>query len=977
MHIDDLKLILSLLNYKFDIIGISEHKILKEKSPSNDISIPGYEFIFEPTETSFGGTGFYLKDNLDYILRKDLQFNSPGNFESMFIEIQFPQKKNLIVGCIYRHPSSSISISNFSNIYLEPILQKISSENKQCVLMGDFNVDLLKLNEHNDSTTFFNNLSSHFFTPFILQPTRLESKTLIDNIFFNSLEYQSHSGNLLVQISDHLIQFLILEGFIKEKALPEINLYKRDLSNFNEREFEEEVLKIDWDIICDLDKNDPDASCTNFFNNVNYLLDEFAPYKKVSKKEYKLMLKPWITKEILQKCKKRDSILKTISKEKDSAKKITLRNDYKKLRNVITKEKRDGKKSYYASYFENNKHKSSKIWKGIRSLVNIKSTKSSNIKLLDEHNNLISDPKKISKLFNHHFATIGSKIEQKILPAEGNFKDYFNKKDSEGNLIINPVNSSFFLAPTVPGEVEKLIDALDSTKSTGPNSVPVFILKSLKPFFSTWLSSLINLCFKEGAFPDVLKLAKVIPIHKKESKLDFQNYRPISLLSVFSKIFEKLIYTRIYSYLITNKLIYEKQFGFRSNYSTNHALLSITEQIKNFLDAGNYVCGIFVDLEKAFDTVNHKILCEKLNYYGLRGNINKLIQCYLANRKQYVSINGFDSSLRDLTCGVPQGSSLGPLLFLIYINDFRLCLEKTNSGHFADDTFVIYSGKKTKTIETVVNTELKKVSIWLRLNKLSLNTSKTELIFFHSRRHPLNYDDISIKFNNQKLSPVDHVKYLGMYIDKYLNWNLHIQELSKKLSRANGILSKLRHYAPLETCLQVYYALFYSHLNYACNIWGLTTEENLKKIEVLQKKCIRIMTFSEFDSHTNPLFVDLKLLKVRDIINSQQLKLVYEFLHNTLPTDLQNFFVFNSDFHNYKLNSVYNKHLHIPQIKTATYGNKSIKFHVARLWNNTLKKNGIAIDDKVKNNVAIDLIYNIHQFKRTLKKHYLYKYSVE
>ena len=181
-------------------------------------------------------------------------------------------------------------------------------------------------------------------------------------------------------------------------------------------------------------------------------------------------------------------------------------------------------------------------------------------------------------------------------------------------------------------------------------------------------------------------------------------------------------------------------------------------------------------------------------------------------------------------------------------------MKDTETGHFADDTFILFSGNKLKTIETIVNTELKCVSTWLRLNKLSLNAGKTELIFFHSKRHILNYENISIKLNGEKLKPVDKIKYLGMYIDKYLSWNSHIQQLSNKLSRANGVISKLRHTAPINICLQVYYAIFYSHLLYGCNIWGLTTEENLNKIEVLQKKCVRIMTFSDYNSHTNPLF---------------------------------------------------------------------------------------------------------------------------
>ena len=264
-------------------------------------------------------------------------------------------------------------------------------------------------------------------------------------------------------------------------------------------------------------------------------------------------------------------------------------------------------------------------------------------------------------------------------------------------------------------------------------------------------------------------------MHKKESRLDFRNCRPISLLSVYSKIFEKLIYTRVYSYLVKFDLIYAKQFGFRNNHSCNHAIISLTEHIKKLLDEGQVVCGVFVDLEKAFDTVHHDILCDKLNTYGLRGKINDLFKSYLCNRKQYVSLNGFDSSLQDVTCGVPQGSTLGPLLFLLYINDFRLCLDQTTSGHFADDTFILFNSKKLKTIETIVNYELKHVLKWLRLNKLSLNAGKTELIFFHSKSNKnLNFDNVFINFAGIRLSPVDFIKYLGMYIDKYLDWTPHV-----------------------------------------------------------------------------------------------------------------------------------------------------------------------------------------------------------
>ena len=286
-HIDDLKSVMARLNFNVDIIGISEHKILKDTLPSNNINISGYkEFTYEPTETDFGGTGFYIKDNLDFNRRKDLQINSPKDYESMFIEIIFPTKKNLIIGCIYRHPSSQISVEDFTNLHLDLILHKINLEKKHCILMGNFNIDLLKSETDNKSLVFYNNLSSHFFTPYVLQPTRLHSRTLIDNIFFNSLEYQSNSGNILIELSDHLIQFLIMEGFVKEKFNPEINLYKRDFSHFNEKEFEEIVIiGYNWEQICDLAKHNPNLSCKSFYDTINFHLDEMAPYKKVTRKE--------------------------------------------------------------------------------------------------------------------------------------------------------------------------------------------------------------------------------------------------------------------------------------------------------------------------------------------------------------------------------------------------------------------------------------------------------------------------------------------------------------------------------------------------------------------------------------------------------------------------------------------------------------------------------------------------------------------
>ena len=275
------------------------------------------------------------------------------------------------------------------------------------------------------------------------------------------------------------------------------------------------------------------------------------------------------------------------------------------------------------------------------------------------------------------------------------------------------INNSFYLTPALADEILDIINSLDLNKSLGPNSIPIYILKISKDFFSNNLAKIINLSFKTGIIPDLCKIAKVVPIFKKEDPLLCKNYRPISLLPIFSKIFVKIIYTRMYKFLDKNHLLYDKQFGFRNKHSTSHALINLTESIKNYLDNKELVSGIFIDLEKAFDTVNHEILCNKLTYYGFRGKFNELIKSILSNRKQYVSINGYDYENLDINCGVPQGSTLGPLLFIIYINDLQHSLKFATTSHFADATCLIYASKNPKTLETNINYDLKNLNQWL------------------------------------------------------------------------------------------------------------------------------------------------------------------------------------------------------------------------------------------------------------------------
>ena len=284
---------------------------------------------------------------------------------------------------------------------------------------------------------------------------------------------------------------------------------------------------------------------------------------------------------------------------------------------------------------------------------------------------------------------------------------------------------------------------------------------------------------------------------------------------------------------------------------------------------------------------------------------------------------------------MPQGSTFGPLLFLLYINDLRFSLRHAITSHFADDTSIIYASKITKTIETNLNYDLKCVSEWLRLNRLSLNVSKTKLLFFRSKNKLIPHN-ISIKIQGKRITPSSHVKYLGIFVDEHLSWNYHVKELSNKLSRANGIISKLRHYAPKSAVLSVYYAQFYSHMTYASLVWTLTSKGNLGQISILQKKCIRLINFTQKNSHTSTLFAMDNLLKFEVIITSNKLKLALDFKLKALPDELCNLFRLNSTVHFYCTHSITKEGFFVPAINSTSNGINTLKYTVPVTWNNFL-----------------------------------------
>ena len=912
-HFENLNCYLNSLQHKFKIIGISETRITNTTAP-HKLDINGYSALFNKTEASAGGTALYIAQEINFKQRKDLSncVYSQKELESTFCELNLKNQPNLIVGCIYKHPG--MNMNTFLKNHLNPAMQKILKENKDVVLLGDFNIDLLKSGSNIIVNTFIDTLQSFCLLPSISLPTRVteSTKTLIDNIFFTPNKYRVSSGNLLAGLSDHLPQFLIFDHNIKN-AKTKISF--RDWKNFDEEKFLSDFSNINWETCLQLELEDPDISFDKLFNTITALVDQHVPLKFLSRKQVKNFSKPWITKGIRTSIKKRDKILKSFIKENDQIIKDNLHKTYKNYRNRLVEIIRKSKCNYYKNYFDNNIKNSKSIWKGINELIeNRKSSRGNDTISLKIEGIEVSNANTIAEEFNKHFTSIADKIRSNIALADADFRDNL------GNRTLN----SLFFRPIESTEIIKLINSLKS-KSSGPFSIQNRILKTVVNPISDLLAKIFNLSFQTGKFITSLKTAKVIPIYKnKGSPQDVTNYRPISLLSNIDKIFEKLVHSRVVKFFDKNEILFKNQFGFRSKHSTTHALINLTEEIRCNVDKDMYCCGTFIDLQKAFDTVDHEILLTKLSHYGVRGNANLWFRSYLSNRKQFVFVSDANSVTREIDHGVPQGSVLGPLLFIVYINDLPNVIKNSLTSLFADDTCLLSSAPDIHSLEVKVNEDLQSLSAWLKANKIAINTSKTEVLLFRSKRKKV-LRNPHFTMDGQTLSLSPKVRYLGVILDEHLSWSFQTEFLASKLRKANGILTKLRHYIPLEVLISIYYSLFHSHISYGAVVWGQNIKSN-SRLCILQKKAVRIITFSRHDSHSKPLFIETKIPFFTEFIFKLNVMLVHQTLNKITPITIQNILRFTPLTHQYPTRNRSLQLLLKPKAKTLSFGLNSISY---------------------------------------------------
>ena len=463
-------------------------------------------------------------------------------------------------------------------------------------------------------------------------------------------------------------------------------------------------------------------------------------------------------------------------------------------------------------------------------------------------NERVTNRRVIANEFNKYFASIASNLNKSYadngprLSASPSFKDF----------LPNSCPTSIYLQDCDHLEIIEIIQELKNGKSS---DIPIHIVKASSHVIAPCLAKYFNHCLLEGYFPDILKTGRISPIYKKENEELLENYRPVSTLPVFGKILEKLIYKRFYSFFVAKGTINENQFGFRKNHSTSHALNYSVESIECLLRNKQHVLGIFIDLSKAFDTIDHNKLLDKLHNYGIRGNALKLISSYLSNRKQFVSVLNENSDELLVEFGVPQGSVLGPLLFILYINDLCNITDMGKFVLFADDTNIFVASDTKDKVYDMANKVLEAVSMYMMVNLLHINAKKSCYMYFCPfKQSNQESNDVmnnhNLYINSKIIQRVSQTKFLGVIIDDQLSWKPHLLNLNKKLRSACGRIYRIKKCLPESLHKQIYHSLFESHLGFAISVWGGVSRNQLSPLFITQKKCVR-MIFGDNEHYIN------------------------------------------------------------------------------------------------------------------------------
>jgi hypothetical protein len=938
----------------FDIIGISETNI--DVCHKGLYKIDGYDSVYQSKidgKRKGSGLGLYIKNTLEFNYLE--QFNTCSkNMESLFVKVQTANGEET-VGVIYRPPSGSVEV------FLEEFNVLLSRlPNSHVTFGGDFNLKVFFLSPTDFQNVFFEN----GFMPLISLATHFKpgcTPSCIDNIFTNSIEAVKSSCVIDGGVSHHH-PIVCRLNLTPKTNLPSKSCPLYDYSDENMIKF--------GDLLCrkinvDMHINYTEEGFEDFNNMMFESIDEcFKTDPKKMKSKRNHLMNPWITPGIVKSVKHKNYLYKKWKKSVDKRNQLgneTLYQNFKEYRKTLKATIKSAKQFHYSQKFKAAQGDMKKTWKIINEVrgKGVSSCKSSFI----VGGELVNDRRKIANEFNKFFTTLAEDMNNQLANDDVLITDHLPNYES---FLDKRSDNSIFMSPCSTKEVMDIINDLNNGKSS---DIAVTVLKNSNRVLSPILCEYYNVFLSKGIFPSTLKMGQVTPIFKKGDAQLFENYRPVSTLPLFGKIFEKIIYSRLYDYLISNNILYDKQFGFRKNHSTSHAVNYSVDYIMSCKEKREHVVAIFIDLSKAFDTIDHSKLLQKLENYGIRGTTLELIRSYLKERSQVIKFHDHISDKCPIKFGVPQGSVLGPLLFLIYINDI---VNATNLGHFvifADDTNIFIVSHSKKDVYYKANLVLQHISMYMKSNLLHINKKKCCYIYFEPRVNNLDRQScmrttpyevqreneiLNLYINDVKIKRVLSAPFLGVTIDEDLSWDYHIGEVHKKLLSALVQIKRIKKAIPVSQYKTIYSSIFLPHLTYCISVWGGVSSYKLDKLFSVQKRCLRLLfgeevsfdhhefyltcarvrTYSEHMTpknfvleHTKPIFTKLNLLTLKNLYIFRSMVELFKLLKKRSPIPLSNLFQFSK--------SQYSNMLYIPKVELEAT-KKLFVYQSVTMWNKAI-----------------------------------------
>lgn len=832
--------------------------------------ITGYEGVHNCRATKGGGVAIYIKQGFKFEI---LDITNIERCNIVGIKIA---NINFRIFCLYRSPKNNV------NTYLYH-LNQILENHKNIVIIGDININVLKTGRICKKYLDIISLNSYQVknchqkkVEITRRKTRNNNRSkgsLIDHVIApnNSL---CNIKTKDVAISDHkmlTIKFTLSQKIKLVSTLK--NVQKTNYDKFRSTLTEKLI------------------NATETYDDLITVIKDCkqATTKTLVVKTYNI---PWFNNNIHKKIKERDKAYKKVKKYPHNTE---YEQQFRILKNQVTKLIKTSRTNLCSRKFQVAGNDMRKTWKVVSELmVGTNTSKKTAPNKLTFKGSLLETDQQISEGLNEYYTTMAQELNKQLPKKRINFQEIYQ-------------NQSIFMYRCTETELVEIIRSLSTSQSTGPDDINAKDIKEIFPIIKENLLSVINNCLKTGEFPESCKVSKVIPIYKKGSKILPQNYRPISLTSIFSKILEKAIKNRFYRFLQLSS----RQYGFQRGSSTLSAAVDLVEDITSKLESKNHVIVVFVDLQKAFDTVQHDTLLKKLFNSGIRGPAYKLISSFLSGRKQFTRVNKTDSTTLNVNMGVPQGSVLGPLLYLAYVEN--VILAGLNASHymFADDTALVYHGPDLHLLETLINEDLSRFYDWLCANGLVVNESKSVFMHFHPRNKtalPLN-----ILINNAPIKQANSHKYLGLSIDDKLTWDSHIDNIiNGQIRGLVGCFRRINQYLTRECKYLLYNAYIQSTLTYLMILWINTSVYNLNRLQRFQNKAIKAIFGLPFSLRTTRLYQIIPILPISKLKRLEMCKTVHKIKNRELKTSAK--LTTNSERHNHNTRSAGDYKL--PRIRT-------------------------------------------------------------